>query len=172
MPSRTLSFASFLFIGASCARTPAPPPAPPAPAPVASAPIAPAPPPPAIEVGRPTGPCAQLPDQITPVHFELDSDEVEARYLDTLQDVALCLKAHPDVKLRVEGHADDRGTSEYNLALGDRRARKVETTLDRLGVGPTRVETTSYGEERPAAVGTGEPVWSQNRRAELRLEQE
>jgi peptidoglycan-associated lipoprotein len=71
------------------------------------------------------------------------------------------------VRIRVEGHADERGETEYNLALGDKRARSVKKYLEDLGVTSDRMEVVSYGEEKPAVVGSNEEAWSKNRRAEF-----
>lgn len=163
-----------LFSAIACASDPpAAPRVPQAPKPTVATAAAPEPtaPPAPTDVARTVGPCANLPAGFTPVHFELDSYHVDARYLNELEEIAACLKHHPEAKLRIEGHADERGTPEYNLALGEQRARRVEATLEDLGVDSSRVQTTSFGEERPAMLGTGEDVWSQNRRAELRVTQ-
>ncbi|HJO74674.1 MAG TPA: peptidoglycan-associated lipoprotein Pal, partial [Rhodospirillales bacterium] len=77
---------------------------------------------------------------------------------------AAWLKANPSVSITVEGHADERGTREYNLALGERRANSVKDYLISLGVNPARVKTISYGKERPVAVGSTNAAWAQNRR--------
>ena len=69
------------------------------------------------------------------------------------------------MRVIIEGHADERGTREYNLALGERRANAVKNYLVALGIAPERIETISYGKERPAVLGTGEAVWRLNRRA-------
>ena len=74
------------------------------------------------------------------------------------------MKANPSVTVTVEGHADERGTREYNLALGERRANSVKDYLAALGVNPSRMKTISYGKERPVASGSNEAAWGQNRR--------
>ena len=76
---------------------------------------------------------------------------------------------YPSLTVEVQGHCDDRGTTDYNLALGMRRAAAIDGALQRMGVAGSRVKTVSYGEERPAARGAGESIWSQNRRAEFRV---
>jgi peptidoglycan-associated lipoprotein len=78
---------------------------------------------------------------------------------------AAWLKQYPNVIVTIEGHADERGTREYNLALGDRRATAVKNYLVALDISPSRILTISYGEERPADAGHSETAWSQNRRA-------
>ncbi|MDH5748324.1 MAG: peptidoglycan-associated lipoprotein Pal [Rhodospirillales bacterium] len=82
----------------------------------------------------------------------------------TLEKQAAWLKKYPSVTLSVEGHCDERGTREYNLALGERRANAVKDYLAALGVAPGRIKTISYGKERPVALGSNEAAWSQNRR--------
>jgi peptidoglycan-associated lipoprotein len=77
---------------------------------------------------------------------------------------------HPDVRVRIAGHADERGTREYNLALGDRRATAVRNYLASIGVPGQRLDTVSYGKERPAVVGSSEESWAKNRRAVAELE--
>jgi peptidoglycan-associated lipoprotein len=89
------------------------------------------------------------------------SDEAQA----TLQRQAAWLKANPTVTLLIEGNTDERGTREYNLALGERRATSVKNYLVTLGISPNRLSTISYGKERPVALGHNEAAWAQNRRA-------
>ena len=85
----------------------------------------------------------------------------------TLQLKAEAMRQFPDVRIRIEGHADERGTVEYNLALGERRAEAARAYLIDLGIDPDRMTTISYGEERPAVQGSNEAAWSQNRRDEF-----
>ncbi len=99
------------------------------------------------------------------VYFAFDSAELSPEARATLEKQAEWLKHHPSVRVIVEGHADERGTREYNLALGERRANAVKSYLVALGIAPERIETISYGKERPAVLGTGEAVWRLNRRA-------
>jgi peptidoglycan-associated lipoprotein len=82
-----------------------------------------------------------------------------------LERQAAWLKKHGKLSITVEGHADERGTREYNLALGERRANSVKNYLTSLGVAAKRIETISYGKERPAVMGSNESSWSQNRRS-------
>jgi len=79
---------------------------------------------------------------------------------------AAWMQANPSVNVTIEGHADERGTRDYNLSLGDRRANAVKDYLVALGVNPSRVKTISYGKERPRALGSTEAAWAQNRRSE------
>ncbi|MFC4347900.1 peptidoglycan-associated lipoprotein Pal [Kordiimonas lipolytica] len=104
------------------------------------------------------------------VFFEYDSSEITAEARATLSKQASWLIRHPRVRVSVEGHCDERGTREYNLALGERRATAVKNYLIALGVPASRMNTISYGKERPAVVGNGESTWSQNRRGVLRVQ--
>ena len=99
------------------------------------------------------------------VYFAFDSAELSPEARATLDKQAEWLKHHPSVRVIIEGHTDERGTREYNLALGERRANAVKNYLVALGIAPERIETISYGKERPAVLGTGEAVWRLNRRA-------
>jgi peptidoglycan-associated lipoprotein len=104
-----------------------------------------------------------------PVYFDFDRSDIKAEYRPVLEKKAAWLKARPDYRLRVEGHCDDRGTEEYNLALGEKRALRVKDYLVDLGVPAGRISTISYGEERPAVRGNDDETWARNRRAEFRL---
>jgi len=99
------------------------------------------------------------------VFFATDSSVVAGEAQDTLERQSAWLKQYPDLNVVVEGHADERGTREYNLALGERRASATRNYLVSLGIPASRVTTTSYGKERPAVLGHDESAWSQNRRA-------
>ena len=99
------------------------------------------------------------------VFFELDSSSLTAEGRQTLSVQADFLRANPAQRIVIEGHADERGTREYNLALGDRRATAAKNYLVALGISPDRIETISYGKERPAVLGSDEAAWAQNRRA-------
>jgi peptidoglycan-associated lipoprotein len=98
------------------------------------------------------------------VFFGYDSYELTTDAQATLERQATWLKTYPAVTIVVEGHCDERGTREYNLALGERRAAAVANYLVALGVDPNRIQTISYGKERPAVDGHDETAWSQNRR--------
>jgi peptidoglycan-associated lipoprotein len=98
------------------------------------------------------------------VLFQLDKSDLTAEGRATLDKQAAWLAKYPNVRVSIEGHCDERGTREYNLALGERRATAVKNYLTAAGVAASRVTTVSFGKERPAVVGTGEAVWSQNRR--------
>ncbi|MBO0904452.1 peptidoglycan-associated lipoprotein Pal [Jiella sonneratiae] len=99
------------------------------------------------------------------VFFETDSSDITATGQQTLQRQAMWLKQHTQYPITIEGHADERGTREYNLALGARRASATRDYLTQLGVPATRMRTISYGKERPVAVCDDISCWSQNRRA-------
>jgi peptidoglycan-associated lipoprotein len=101
------------------------------------------------------------------IYFDYDQEQLREDARATLQANAQWLRAHPGYKVRIEGNADERGTIEYNLALGQRRADSVREYLGSLGVTTTDLEVISYGEEKPAADGTGESSFSQNRRADF-----
>ncbi|MEQ8813153.1 MAG: peptidoglycan-associated lipoprotein Pal [Thalassobaculum sp.] len=99
------------------------------------------------------------------VFFAFDSSELSAESRTTLEKQAFWLRKYPQSTVTVEGHCDERGTREYNLALGERRAASARDYLVSLGVDPSRVATISYGKERPAVTGSTEEAWAQNRRA-------
>ena len=99
------------------------------------------------------------------VFFQLNSSEVTSEGQDTLRRQAQWLSSHTTSNVTVEGHADERGTREYNLALGERRAAAARNFLIAQGVDAGRITTISYGKERPAVAGSDESAWSQNRRA-------
>ena len=98
------------------------------------------------------------------VFFNYDSAELDSDAQELLQDQAAWVKQH-DVSVTIEGHCDERGTREYNLALGEKRAQAVKNYLISLGVSSQRISTISYGKERPAVVGSNDGAWSQNRRS-------
>lgn len=105
----------------------------------------------------------------SPVYFEYDSAQVGPAEQAKLQAVADHLRRNRSGGVIVEGHCDERGSNEYNLGLGERRALAVRAALIGLGVDGSRIQTKSYGEEKPAAMGHDESAWSQNRRAEFVL---
>ena len=99
------------------------------------------------------------------VFFGYDSSDLDSDALELLQDQVAWLKQNSDVIVTIEGHCDERGTREYNLALGEKRAQAVKNYLIGLGINPDRVSTISYGKERPAVVGSNDGAWAQNRRS-------
>jgi len=141
------------------ARQPKPAPPPPAPEP----PPAPAPPPPPPPPAP--APMAEQPARFENIHFDFDKSFIRPDAKPILAEVAEYLKGHPDAKLRIEGHCDERGTSEYNMALGERRASAASKYLENLGIAGSRLSTISYGEERPLDPGHDEEAWTKNRRA-------
>ncbi len=101
------------------------------------------------------------------MYFGFDTDRIAASEASKAATAAQFMKAHPELVLVIEGHCDDRGTEEYNRALGERRAIAVENNQRSAGVDLANIRTVSYGEDKPAVTGSGESVWSQNRRAVL-----
>jgi peptidoglycan-associated lipoprotein len=101
------------------------------------------------------------------LYFEFDSSTLTDGSRAELQRVATWMDGHRTARLTIEGHCDERGTTEYNVALGQRRAQAIQDYLLRLGVSATRLQTISYGEERPATTGDSEEAYAQNRRGEL-----
>lgn len=168
--ARVLTPAAVLAVMAACGGNPEPepPPPPPPPAPVASRPA----PPPAnndadaarrareAELARLRTTMAEV------VYFDYDRSEIRADSRATLDRKARIMRDQPTVRIRVEGHADERGSTEYNLALGSRRAEAVKAYITAAGIQASRVETVSYGEDRPVDRGRNESAWSRNRRAE------
>jgi peptidoglycan-associated lipoprotein len=101
------------------------------------------------------------------VFYELDKSGLSSEDRKLVESHAQYLRTHPEVKVRVEGNADERGSKEYNLALGQRRAETVSKVMALMGVSDQRVEAVSYGEEKPKAQGHDEQSWSQNRRSDI-----
>ena len=102
------------------------------------------------------------------VYFDFDSNAVKDEYRPLIQAHSKYLAEHRDAKIRIEGNCDERGSREYNLALGQRRAEAVKKIMTVLGVTDQRIETISYGEEKPAAMGHDEAAWAKNRRADIK----
>jgi len=101
------------------------------------------------------------------LYFEYDSSDVLPAYREVLEAHAMYLAQNPNVTIALEGHADERGTREYNLALGERRAQSVKGQMMVFGPSASQLRTTSYGEERPVSDAHSEEGWSQNRRVEI-----
>lgn len=99
------------------------------------------------------------------IFFDTDRFNIDTEDQIALQSQAQWLSRYPNVNVTLEGHADERGTRDYNLALGERRANAAKTYLSSLGVNPARIRTVSYGKERPQALGSNQQAWAQNRRA-------
>jgi peptidoglycan-associated lipoprotein len=123
----------------------------------------------------PQGPAAGSVEEFTQtvgdrVFFGYDRYDLTAEAQAQLQKQATWLKTYPQYKFVVEGHCDERGTREYNLALGERRATAVKNYLIALGIDANRIQTISYGKERPAVLGSNEAAWAQNRRGVIVLQ--
>jgi peptidoglycan-associated lipoprotein len=161
----TVSRSMFLLAaGTAIACSHAAPPGPVHPPPVAqAAPIrVPAPAPREAAMARAPGADA--------IYFDFDAALIRDDAQSVLQQIARDLQQAPKTGVRIEGNCDERGTVEYNLALGDKRARAAKEYLMRLGVPETRIEIATYGSERPRAAGHDETAWTQNRRDDLRMQ--
>jgi peptidoglycan-associated lipoprotein len=101
------------------------------------------------------------------VYFDYDSYTIKPEFQSLIDGHARFLKANTQRRISIEGHTDERGGREYNLALGQKRSEAVRRALTLLGVSDSQIEAVSFGKEKPAAQGTGEDVWAQNRRAEI-----
>lgn len=99
------------------------------------------------------------------IHFDYDRYDLSAEAKQILNEKAQYMNSHPELMVIVEGHCDERGSSAYNMALGEKRARAAAGYLEAMGIGPSRLETVSYGEERPLVMGTSEEAYAANRRA-------
>jgi len=113
-------------------------------------------------------PAESGPESMVTVYFGFNDSNLTDEARGALANNAEFLNINEAVRVQVEGHCDERGSTEYNLALGERRAMSVKNYLVKLGIDPDRVEIISYGEERPALMGTTEKAWAKNRRAEFR----
>jgi len=168
---------------AACKSKPAPPPAP---TPAPTAPAAPPPPAPRVNqdsidrVNRERAAAAERERLAAAaararatigqqVYFDFDKDDIRDDQRATLDAKVPILTANPSVRIRVGGHTDDRGSDEYNLALGQRRSASAKRYLISRGVAESRIETVSFGKERPAAQGENEDAWSKNRRDEFEI---
>jgi peptidoglycan-associated lipoprotein len=107
------------------------------------------------------------PSGLQVVYFDYNSFALSPEALNILQRNADMIRQVPNVVIQIEGHCDDRGTQEYNLALGEKRALAVRESLIKLGIAADHLTTISYGEEMPAVQGSGEAVWSKNRRCQF-----
>lgn len=101
------------------------------------------------------------------IYFEFDSSEIRAEFVDVIAAHGRFLAGNASIRVRLEGHSDERGTREYNIGLAERRAQTVKRALALQGVQDAQVATVSYGEERPAAAGSDENAYSKNRRVEI-----
>jgi peptidoglycan-associated lipoprotein len=156
--AKFVCLSAVLVLAACATKEPPPPPAPPAPPPEAAAP-----PPPTSTIIP--GSLQDFEQNVGDrVFFDFDRSDLDQTDRDTLQRQADWLQMYPNVVLTIEGHCDERGTREYNLALGARRAAAVKEFLTSLGVNPARLETISYGKERPVCAESAEDCWQRNRR--------
>ena len=101
------------------------------------------------------------------IYYDFDRYDIKEEYVPIIEAHANFLLTHPELKIKVEGNCDDRGSREYNLALGQRRAESVKRAMTLLGVEEDRIETVSFGAERPVAFGQDEASWAQNRRSDI-----
>jgi peptidoglycan-associated lipoprotein len=164
LPLAVLAFG--LVLAAGCSRkTPAQePPAPPPAPPVVRDTTPPTPPP--QETPAPTPPSVRSED-FQPAFFDLDSDALREDARAALDADAKLLRDNPTVQITIEGHCDERGTAEYNQALGERRANAARDYLVNAGIDAARLQSVSYGKERPFNPGHDEAAWAQNRRAHI-----
>ena len=160
-----LAFAVVAAVATGCSKNVKPTTAAPTPvaAPATVAPAAPAAPVTAPTVSPLDDPNSPLAQRI--VYFDFDKSDVKPEFLDTLTAHAKYLVANPTQKIRIEGYTDERGTVEYNIALGDRRAQAVRRFMLFQGVNADQITTVSYGEAHPADAGHDETAWAKNRRA-------
>lgn len=119
----------------------------------------------AVSAGEAGGGVANTPTEMQTVYYEFDSFRLTSEGRNALTNAAQYMKSNPSVTVQIEGHCDERGTTEYNVALGERRANSAKDYLVRQGVDAGRLSVISYGEERPAVMGSDESAWAQNRRA-------
>ena len=173
-PAMTQAAAPAPTGAAVTAPAPAPAPAPPAPvtapAPPAAPPAAP-PPAPAPAPARPAPAEFKSISELRDVFFDFDRYALKPEGAKTLDASIAWLKANPSALILIEGHCDERGTNAYNLVLGERRAKAAHEYLVARGVAAARIQTISYGEERPACTERNEACWSRNRRAHFLAKQ-
>jgi peptidoglycan-associated lipoprotein len=170
----SIALAAVAFVVACSSKPPAAPPSGPTPAPVSTPtvvtiePVATPAPMPTTRTdadsiaGRSIN---ELSGMLKPAFFDYDKADIRGDARDVLSANATWLKKYPSVQFTIEGHSDERGTAQYNLALGDRRANAAKDYLVSLGVDASRIKTVSYGKERPFATGHDEDSWQKNRRA-------
>jgi peptidoglycan-associated lipoprotein len=149
-----------LAIGGCCHKKMA---AEPAPAPMPTTMVEPAP---VVQEPAPA-PEPEVMMSLDPIYFDFDKSNLKPDAMATLKKDAESLKKNPDMKVRIEGNCDERGTSEYNMALGDRRAVSAMKYLGTLGIAADRMSTISYGKEKPMCPEHNEACWSKNRRDDI-----
>ena len=108
-------------------------------------------------------------NKVYPIYFDFDKSELRKGSRETLSELAQWMKNNPSVDIRIDGNCDERGSNEYNLALGENRAASAKKYLVYLGVSPDRLETLSYGEEKPSCTESTESCWRENRRDDFTL---
>ena len=148
---------------AACKNTPPPEDTPPPPQTTTSTP-APTPTPAGPQVGSQAH-FEQAVNGQNVIYFDTDMYDIDSEDEARLESQAAYLRQYPNIRVTVEGHTDERGTREYNLALGERRAEAAKNYLVGLGIAANRITTVSYGKERPVALASNESAWAQNRRA-------
>lgn len=136
-----------------------------APAPAPAPTMAPPPPPPSGPAVGTQEHFAQAVGSSTTIYFDTDRFNIDTQDAAALQAQAQYFARYPQITFTIEGHADERGTREYNLALGEKRADSARAYLVSLGVDASRISVVSYGKERPVALASDEAAWAQNRRA-------
>lgn len=107
---------------------------------------------------------------ISPIYFDFDRSDIKKEHVDTMDAIAKCLDTNKNATVTIEGHTDERGTTSYNMVLGEKRANVVKKDLELRGVAKDRITTISYGETNPAVKESNDNAWQKNRRAEIRLE--
>jgi len=159
--------------GAPQSVAPPPPAAPVQEAPAAAPAPAPAPPPPAVEAAKPPAPPKDFADtaNLKDIHFDFDKSNIRPDAARILEANAAWLRSNSNMLVLVEGHCDERGTNEYNLVLGERRARATMNYLVGQGIAQDRLSMVSYGEERPLCTEHNEACWAKNRRAHFRVKE-
>lgn len=174
MRIRHFALALGVIVTAACGKkepevvpTPTPPPATPPPAP-------PPPPPPPPPSADPDAAAAAERAEVLrllqqPIYFDLDKDEVKPDQRPILEQKAAIMLANPGLRIRIAGHADERGSDEYNLVLGTRRATSAKRFLETRGIDGSRIDVISYGEERPVDSASNESAWAKNRRDEFEI---
>ena len=115
-------------------------------------------------------PNVEFADVFRSIHFEFNKYRITPEAKPILEGISVAMKDHPDWKILIEGHCDERGTHEYNLALGENRAQSTKRYLVSLGLSESRFQTISYGEERPVDSRSTEDAWTKNRRSEFRVQ--
>lgn len=173
MRASLLAVAALTLVLTACSSTPVATPE--APVAAAAAPAAPATPPPAA-APKPAPVAQALPAHLDPdsliskersVYFDFDVFTIKNEFTGMIERHANYLKAHPELEVKLEGHADERGGREYNLALGQKRSESVKRALVTLGAGQSQLEAVSFGEEKPKMTGHDEASWAQNRRVDF-----